>query len=44
MALIVTGKILSSTEIKFERAESESSLLLKNNLKEIQLRVATVYS
>ena len=32
MAYLVAGKILTSTEIKFEAAESKLSLLLKNNI------------
>ena len=32
VAYLVAGKILRSTEIKFEVAESELSLLLKNNI------------
>ena len=32
VAYLVTGKTLRSTEIKFEVAESELSLLLKNSI------------
>ena len=45
MVYLVAGKVLKSTEIKFEEAEGELSLLLKNNIMyvEKQLSVATVY-
>ena len=33
---LVAGKILRSTEIKFEVAESELSLLLKNNIMHVE--------
>ena len=45
MAFLVAGKVLKSTEITFEEAECELSLLLKNNIMHVekQLSVATVY-
>ena len=36
VAYLVAGKILRSTEIKFEVAESELSLLLKNNIMHVE--------
>ena len=36
MAYLVAGKIVRSTEIKFEVAESELSLLLKNNVMHVE--------
>ena len=36
VAYLIAGKILRSAEIKFEIAESKSSLLLKNNIMHIE--------
>ena len=43
MVYLIAGKILRSTEIKIEVAESELSLLLKNNIMHVRNTVVSSY-
>ena len=43
MVYLIAGKILRSTEIKIEVAESELSLLLKNNIMLVRNTVVSSY-